>query len=50
MTFETALRLRRDDSNDGTALAARPLQLELGSVVSNEVRRLFKIALPFVEY
>ena len=30
MTFEMAVRLRRDNGDDGTALAARPLQLKLG--------------------
>jgi hypothetical protein len=30
MGFEMALRLRCDDRDDGTVLAARPLQLKLG--------------------
>ena len=31
MAFEIALRLHRDDRDDDSALAARPLQLKLGS-------------------
>lgn len=34
MTFEKAQRLHRDNGDDGTALAARPLQLKLDLIIS----------------
>ena len=37
MTFETALHLRRDDRDDGTALAARPLQLKLDCICADSM-------------